>query len=46
MASEKAFIKVLHSKRYNKTTPVHHVHIDVKVLILQDPKEAIVKRFQ
>lgn len=43
---KKAFRRALHSKRYNKTTPGHHVQVDVKVLILNDSKGTIVKRFQ
>jgi transposase InsO family protein len=36
----------LHSKRYNKNTPGHHVQIDVKVAILMDPGGNSVKRYQ
>lgn len=38
--------RALHSKRYNKTTPGHHVQIDVKVLILKDLDGNTIKRFQ
>lgn len=43
---KKASRRALHSKRYNKTTPGHHVQVDVKVLILKDFKGNTVKRFQ
>ena len=43
---KKAARRSLHSKRYNKNTPGHHVQIDVKVLILKNEKEKTIKRFQ
>jgi transposase InsO family protein len=43
---KKASRRSLHSKRYNKSTPGHHVQIDVKVAILKDPKGQSIKRFQ
>jgi transposase len=36
----------LHSKRYNKSMPGHHVQVDVKVLIMKDLNGKPVKRFQ
>jgi hypothetical protein len=36
----------LHSKRYNKSTPGHHVQVDVKVLLLKDLEGNTIKRFQ
>lgn len=38
--------RALHSKRYNKSTPGHHVQVDVKVLILKDHSDKPIKRFQ
>ena len=38
--------RALHSKRYNKSTPGHHVQIDVKVILLKDLEENKIKRFQ
>jgi len=35
---KKAARRDLHSKRYNKSVPGHHVQVDVKVLILKDLK--------
>jgi transposase InsO family protein len=43
---KKASRRSLHSKRYNKSTPGHHVQIDVKVAMLTDPKGQSIKRFQ
>jgi transposase len=42
---KKAVRRALHSKRYNKSVPGHHVHVDVKVL-LKDLAENEYKRFQ
>lgn len=39
-------IRALHSKRYNISTPGHHVQIDVKVLVLKDLDGNTIKRFQ
>ena len=38
--------RALHSKRYNKSTPGHHIQVDVKVLLFKDLKGKPVKRFQ
>lgn len=43
---KKAARRSLHSKRYNKSVPGHHVQVDVKVLILKDLKGNPIKRFQ
>lgn len=43
---KKAAKRSLHSKRYNKSTPGHHVQVDVKVLMLQDSAGNTIKRFQ
>ena len=43
---KKAARRSLHSKRYNKNTPGHHVQIDVKVLMLKNEKGQTTKRFQ
>ena len=43
---KKAPRRSLHSKRYNKSTPGHHVQIDVKVIVLKDTDKHSVKRFQ
>ena len=43
---KKAARRSLHSKRYNKFTPGHHVQVDVKVLILKDVLGKPIKRFQ
>jgi transposase len=43
---KKAARRSLHSKRYNKSMPGHHVQVDVKVLILKDLKGNPIKRFQ
>ena len=42
----KAPKRALHSKRYNKSTPGHHIQVDVKVLLFKDLKGKSVKRFQ
>jgi transposase InsO family protein len=42
----KAPRRSLHSKRYNKSTPGHHVQMDVKVVVLKDSSNHSVKRFQ
>ena len=42
----KAPKRALHSKRYNKSTPGHHIQVDVKVLLFKDLKGKPVKRFQ
>ena len=43
---KKASRRALHSKRYNKSVPGHHVQVDVKVLLLKDLAENEYKRFQ
>jgi transposase len=43
---KKASRRALHSKRYNKSVPGHHVQVDVKVLLLKDLAENEHKRFQ
>jgi transposase len=43
---KKAARRSLHSKRYNKTSPGHHVQVDVKVVLLKDAKGNSIKRFQ
>jgi transposase InsO family protein len=43
---KKAARRALHSKRYNKSVPGHHVQVDVKVLLLKDLFENEYKRFQ
>ena len=43
---KKAARRALHSKRYNKSVPGHHVQVDVKVLIMKDLKGKPIKRFQ
>jgi len=42
---KKAARRSLHSKRYNKNTPGHHVQVDVKVALLKDVDGKSVKRF-
>jgi len=43
---KKAQKRSLHSKRYNKNTPGHHVQIDVKVAMMKDSQNKAIKRFQ
>jgi transposase InsO family protein len=43
---KKAARRSLHSKRYTKNAPGHHVQVDVKVLQLKGPEGAVVKRYQ
>jgi transposase len=43
---KKAARRSLHSKRYSKNVPGHHVQVDVKVLILKGVDEKSIKRFQ
>lgn len=43
---KKAVRRQLHSKRYNKYTPGHHVQVDVKVALIRDFKGKVIKRFQ
>jgi transposase InsO family protein len=43
---KKADRRALHSKRYSKSIPGHHVQVDVKVLVLKDLAGNAVKRFQ
>jgi transposase InsO family protein len=38
--------RALHSRRYAKTVPGHHVQVDVKFLCLKDKTGKIVKRYQ
>jgi transposase len=38
--------RALHSKRYAKTVPGHHVQVDVKFLSLKDQSGKMVKRYQ
>lgn len=38
--------RTLHTKRYAKNTPGHHVQMDVKFITLKDPKGKTVRRFQ
>ncbi len=38
--------RTLHTKRYNKKTPGHHVQVDVKFITLRNPEGIKVKRFQ
>jgi transposase InsO family protein len=44
--SPKAPKRALHSKRYNKSVPGHHVQVDVKVLLLNTLQGKAIKRFQ
>ncbi|MFC1746912.1 IS481 family transposase [Candidatus Neomarinimicrobiota bacterium] len=43
---EKAPRRALHTKRYAKTVPGHHIQVDVKFLTLKDPEGQRVRRFQ
>jgi len=43
---EKAPRRAIHSKRYSKTVPGHHIQVDVKFVTLKDPKGQRVRRFQ
>lgn len=43
---KKASRRALHSKRYNKSVPGHHVQVDVKVLLIKDSNGNTIKRFQ
>lgn len=43
---KKAARRSLHSKRYNKNTPGHHVQVDVKVAIFKRNDGKFIKRFQ
>lgn len=43
---KKAARRSLHSKRYNKNIPGHHVQIDLKVLLIKDSAGNAVKRLQ
>lgn len=43
---KKASRRALHSKRYSKNTPGHHVQIDVKVASLVDSEGNSLKRYQ
>jgi len=38
--------RAMHSIRYEKETPGHHVQVDVKFLIFQDANGHKIKRFQ
>jgi transposase InsO family protein len=38
--------RAIHTKRYAKTVPGHHVQLDVKFLRLKDQEEKVVKRYQ
>jgi transposase InsO family protein len=38
--------RTIHTKRYSKNTPGHHVQVDVKFITLMDPAGIKVKRFQ
>ena len=38
--------RTVHTKRYFKKVPGHHVQVDVKFLSLKDPKNHMVRRFQ
>lgn len=38
--------RTVHTKRYFKKVPGHHVQVDVKFLSLKDPKGHMVRRFQ
>lgn len=38
--------RAVHTHRYAKQVPGHHVQVDVKVLTLKDPAGKLVKRFQ
>ena len=38
--------RVLHTKRYAKTVPGHHVQVDVKFLELKNQQRKLVKRYQ
>ena len=38
--------RAVHTHRYAKQVPGHHVQVDVKVLTLKDPARKLVKRFQ
>jgi transposase InsO family protein/transposase-like protein len=44
--NKKASRRSLHSKRYSKNVPGHHVQVDVKVLLLKDLKGGSIKRYQ
>lgn len=43
---QKASRRTVHSKRYTKNVPGHHVQIDVKFISLKDEKGKQVRRFQ
>jgi transposase len=43
---KKAPRRSLHSKRYNKAAPGHHMQADVKVIVLKDIDQRPAKRFQ
>ena len=43
---EKAPRRAIHTKRYAKTVPGHHIQVDVKFLSLKDPEGFLVRRFQ
>ena len=38
--------RTLHTRRYNKDTPGHHVQVDVKFITLSDPLGNKIKRYQ
>ena len=38
--------RTIHTKRYHKDTPGHHVQVDVKFITLSDPLGNRIKRFQ
>ena len=39
-------LRALHTKRYSKTVPGHHIQVDVKFLTLEDDEGHRVRRFQ
>jgi len=41
-----ASLRTVHTKRYTKNVPGHHVQVDVKFITLEDPKGNKVRRFQ
>lgn len=39
-------LRKIHTKRYNKQVPSHHIQIDVKLLTFEGPRAAKIRRFQ
>ena len=44
--SKSAPRRAIHTRRYSKETPGHHVQVDVKFITLRDPEGHAVRRFQ